>query len=45
MTDDWRTQTREQREAFFEKIWAKKGFHFWLATYQDVYFVEEINRE
>jgi len=44
-TTDWRKQTPEQREAFFEKIWAKRGFTYWLGTYQDVYFNEEINRE
>jgi hypothetical protein len=31
-TTDWRKQTPEQREAFFEKIWAKRGFTYWLGT-------------
>lgn len=34
----------EEREAFFEKIWAEAGFHFWLATYQDMLFDNDANR-
>jgi hypothetical protein len=26
-------ETPEQREAFFEELWQKGGFHFWLVVY------------
>ncbi|PVI00084.1 hypothetical protein DM02DRAFT_409906 [Periconia macrospinosa] len=26
----------EQREAFYEELWKKGGFYFWLATYHDM---------
>lgn len=28
--------TPEQREAFYEDLWQKGGFHYWLATYDDM---------
>ena len=34
----------EERRATYEKLWAKGGFNFWLATYMDVYGSEEANR-
>ena len=37
--------TSEAREAFFEDLWQKGGFQFWLATYQDMLFDEKANRE
>lgn len=27
---DWSRHTPEEREAFYEKIWSRGGFHFWL---------------
>ena len=41
--NDWSRHTPEQREAFYEDIWSKKGFHFWLETYVDVYFKKDCN--
>jgi cation diffusion facilitator CzcD-associated flavoprotein CzcO len=35
----------EQREAFFEGLWQKGGFHFWLAVYKHMPFNEKTNRE
>ncbi|KAF4921976.1 Baeyer-Villiger monooxygenase [Colletotrichum viniferum] len=36
--------TAEERQAFFEKIWAKGGLSFWLGTYQDVIRNKEANQ-
>ncbi|KAM0334380.1 hypothetical protein ACHAQA_001406 [Verticillium albo-atrum] len=36
--------TTEERQAFFEKIWAKGGLSFWLGTYQDVIKDQEANQ-
>lgn len=41
--DDWKRHTPEQREAFYEEIWDKHGFHFWLETYKDVFFDKQCN--
>lgn len=35
----------EAREAFYEKLWENGGFEFWLATYQDMLFKMDANRE
>jgi cation diffusion facilitator CzcD-associated flavoprotein CzcO len=35
--------TPEERNAGFEDMWQKGGFHFWLATFHDVLFDEEAN--
>ncbi len=35
--------TPEEREAEFDKKWDAGGFAFWLANYQDMFFVEEAN--
>ena len=35
--------TKEEREAEFDKKWDAGGFAFWLANYQDMFFVEEAN--
>ena len=35
--------TPEEREAEFDKRWDAGGFAFWLANYQDMFFVEEAN--
>ncbi|KAI8206174.1 Baeyer-Villiger monooxygenase [Colletotrichum sp. SAR 10_86] len=36
--------TAEERQAFFENIWAKGGLSFWLGTYQDVIRNKEANQ-
>ena len=33
----------QQREAFFEQLWANAGFEFWLATYKDMLFDKKAN--
>ena len=33
----------EERTARYEELWAKGGFHFWLATFQDILFDEAAN--
>ncbi|MHA6794328.1 flavin-containing monooxygenase [Pseudonocardia bannensis] len=33
----------EERTARYEELWAKGGFHFWLATFQDVLFDQNSN--
>lgn len=38
-------ETEEDRNKFFEKIWAEGGLSFWLATYKDVLIDRKINRE
>ncbi|KAK2734701.1 hypothetical protein FQN57_001471 [Myotisia sp. PD_48] len=35
----------EEREAFYEMLWAKGGFHFWLATYNDLLSNIDANHE
>lgn len=35
----------EQREQVYEELWARGDFHFWLATYRDMLFSEEANKE
>ncbi|KAK7519174.1 cyclopentanone 1,2-monooxygenase [Phyllosticta citriasiana] len=37
--------TPEEREKFFEELWSKGGFHFWLGTYKDMLFDEKANDE
>ena len=37
--------TPEQRKATYESLWKEGDFHFWLATYQDMLFSTEANRE
>ncbi len=37
--------TPEQREAFYNERWRNGGFEFWLATYQDMLFSDDANRE
>jgi cation diffusion facilitator CzcD-associated flavoprotein CzcO len=34
----------QERQARYEELWQKGGFHFWLATFQDVLFDERANR-
>lgn len=34
----------EEREAVYEELWAKGGFHFWAGTYMDVLMNEAANR-
>ncbi|ODV88508.1 hypothetical protein CANCADRAFT_3149 [Tortispora caseinolytica NRRL Y-17796] len=38
-TDD----TPEQKKQFFDEVWAKKGFYFWVANYSDLFFNKETN--
>jgi cyclohexanone monooxygenase len=33
----------EERRAGYEELWQKGGFHFWLATFQDILFDKESN--
>ncbi|KAL5121566.1 hypothetical protein ACEQ8H_000638 [Pleosporales sp. CAS-2024a] len=35
----------EQRQATYENLWNKGNFSFWLATYSDMLFSKEANRE
>ncbi|KIW30392.1 uncharacterized protein PV07_06137 [Cladophialophora immunda] len=37
--------TPEQRRQTYEELWAKGDFHFWLATYYDMLFTQEANKE
>ncbi|OAP62315.1 hypothetical protein AYL99_04518 [Fonsecaea erecta] len=37
--------TPEQRRQTYEELWAKGDFSFWLATYHDMLFTEEANKE
>lgn len=41
--EDWTRHTPEQREKFYEEIWNKEGFHFWLEIYVDVYYKKDAN--
>jgi cation diffusion facilitator CzcD-associated flavoprotein CzcO len=34
-----------ERQAFFEYLWQRGGFHFWLGTYKDVFADHAANRE
>lgn len=35
----------EKRRETYEELWEHGDFHFWLATYQDMLFSEEANKE
>lgn len=35
--------TEEERQAFYEDLWAQGGFKFWLATYKDMLFDKTAN--
>lgn len=37
--------TPEQRTKQYEELWAKGGFEFWLATYHDMLFAKDANKE
>ena len=37
--------TPEEREAFYENLWNNGGFEFWLATYKDMLYDENANRQ
>ncbi|KPM35109.1 Baeyer-Villiger monooxygenase [Neonectria ditissima] len=37
--------TPEDREAFYEKVWAEGGFRYWVALYKDNLFSAEANKE
>ncbi|KAK5710469.1 hypothetical protein LTR15_012959 [Elasticomyces elasticus] len=37
--------TPEQRKATYEKLWNEGDFHFWLATYHDMLFSVDANKE
>ncbi|CAF9927867.1 MAG: hypothetical protein GOMPHAMPRED_004533 [Gomphillus americanus] len=37
--------TPEQREEFYEKLWQKGGFNFWIATYDDMLKDKAANEE
>jgi cation diffusion facilitator CzcD-associated flavoprotein CzcO len=37
--------TPEQRRETYERLWAEGDFHFWLATYYDMLFTPEANKE
>ncbi|VUC30460.1 unnamed protein product [Clonostachys rosea] len=37
--------TPEQRRAIYEELWEEGDFHFWLATYHDMLFSEDANKE
>lgn len=37
--------TPEQRQQTYESLWAEGDFKFWLATYHDMLFTKEANRE
>lgn len=37
--------TPEQRKEFYQSLWDKGDFHYWLATYYDMLFTEEANKE
>lgn len=49
-TYDWAEKntfddTAEDREAFYEEMWNRGGFRFWLAVYKDNLFNAEANKE
>lgn len=35
----------EEREAFYEGLWERGGFEFWLATYKDMLFDRDANQQ
>ncbi|KAJ5847981.1 hypothetical protein N7455_011938 [Penicillium solitum] len=35
----------EKRKEVYEELWKHGDFHFWLATYQDMLFTKEANKE
>ena len=35
----------EEREKFYQSLWDKGGFHFWVANYKDLLYESEPNRE
>lgn len=35
----------EKRQEVYEELWKHGDFHFWLATYQDMLFTREANKE
>lgn len=37
--------TPEEREAFYEKVWAEGGFRYWVALYKDNLFNPKANEE
>lgn len=37
--------TPEERNTFYEDLWAKGDFHFWLGTYHDMLFDKAANEE
>ena len=37
--------TPEQRKQTYEQLWQEGDFHFWLATYYDMLFTPEANKE
>ncbi|KAF2097636.1 cyclopentanone 1,2-monooxygenase [Rhizodiscina lignyota] len=39
------SDTPEEREKFYGKLWEKGGFEFWLATYDDMLYDMEANRQ
>lgn len=39
------SDTPEQREAFYNELWDKGGFYFWLATYKDMLSNVDANNE
>ncbi len=34
----------EEREKFYEELWRRGGFHFWLETFHDLYANKEANK-
>ena len=43
--DDPMSVPKDERMAFYEKLYNTGGLHFWLGTYKDVLFQEEPNEE
>jgi cation diffusion facilitator CzcD-associated flavoprotein CzcO len=37
--------SKEEREKFYQKLWDNGGFEFWLATYKDMLYDMDANRE
>ncbi|KAL2040638.1 hypothetical protein N7G274_006617 [Stereocaulon virgatum] len=42
---DTKDDTPEEREKIFEQLWQEGGFKFWLATYKDMLFDKDANRQ
>lgn len=40
----WDRHSPQEREMFYEELWKRGGFHFWLETYIDVYYSKDCNR-